>query len=139
VAGHGPVGKFSFPVSWFPDFDVATPLGRPLNTGDMLTATHTLCALKAGSEGPRTGKCAELPAPRILHPIVGSTFVVVSSAVPGARIRVYDATNKEIGDGSGTVIMLTRPITGTDVLTVVQQVGECTSKTGYRVSVRNAN
>ena len=74
---------------------------------------------------------------RILHPIVGTQYVVVSSAVPGAHIRVYDAANKEIGDGSGTVIWLKRKITGTDVLTVIQQVGECTSKTGYRVSARN--
>ena len=63
VTGHGPVGKFTTPISWFPDFDVAKPLGRRLNSGDQLTATHTLCQLKVGTEGPRTGKCEELPAP----------------------------------------------------------------------------
>jgi hypothetical protein len=137
VAGHGSVGKFDTPVSWFPDFDVATPLGRKLNSGDQLTALHTLCQMRVATDVPKTGPCEDLPAPRILHPIVGTQFVVVSSSVPGARIRVYDDANKEIGDGSGTVIWLTRKLTGTDVLTVVQQVGACTSKTGYRVSVRN--
>ena len=95
VTGHGPVGKFTTPISWFPDFDVAKPLGRRLNSGDQLTATHTLCQLKVGTEGPRTGKCEELPAPRILHPIVGTQYVVVSSAVPGAHPSVR---RREQGD-----------------------------------------
>jgi hypothetical protein len=137
LVGRGLLGAFSYPVSWYPDFDVATPLGRPLAVGDQLTATQTLCKLKSVVEGTPAKKCAELPAPRIQHPIIGSRFVVVTESVPGARVRVYDAASKEIGDGSGTVIVLTRAITGTDTLTVVQQVGKCTSKTGYRVSGRN--
>jgi hypothetical protein len=134
---HGHLGTFSTSVSWKPDFDVATPLGRRMVPGDRLTATQTLCALSSTAETPPGTKCDDLPAPRILHPIVGTNYVVVAQSVPGARIRVYDAANIEIGDGSGTIIVLSRVITGTDTLTVVQQVGECTSKTGYRVSVRN--
>jgi hypothetical protein len=43
-----------------------------------------------------------------------------------------------LGDGSGTVIWLKRPLTGVDIITVVQQLTDkCTSSTGYRVSVRN--
>lgn len=63
--------------------------------------------------------------------------MIVTQFVPGARIRVYDDTGDELGDGSGTVVMLKRTLTGADILTVVQQVGECTSRQGYRVSVRN--
>lgn len=82
-------------------------------------------------------RCESLSAPRISHPIVGNNYVVVTQSVPGARIRVYDAGGVELGDGSGTIIVLTRPLTGADTITVVQQIGECTSRTGYRVSARN--
>ena len=133
----GSLGSFSTSVSWYPDFDVATPLGRRLVVGDKLTATQMLCDIESTGEIPPTVRCDELPAPRIQHPIVGNNYVVVTQSVPGARIRVYDAADREIGDGSGTIIILTRVLTGADVLTVVQQVGDCTSKTGYRVSVRN--
>ncbi len=136
-ATAGVLGGFSSSISWHPDFDVATPLGRRLAAGDRLTATQILCDMESTGEIPPAVRCEELPAPRIQHPIVGNNYVVVSESVPGARIRVYDAMDKEIGDGSGTVIVLSRALTGADVLTVLQQVGDCTSMTGYRVSVRN--
>lgn len=137
-AGFGAIGNFTTPVSWFPDYDVATRMGRPLLVGDRLTAAQSLCDTSGPkTETPPAQGCKELPAPRIRHPLVGDNFVVVTESVPGARIRVYDDSNTELGDGSGTVIVLRRAITGADILTVVQQVGECTSATGYRVSVRN--
>jgi hypothetical protein len=47
------------------------------------------------------------------------------------------ASGDELGDGSGTVITSKRVLTGADTITVVQQLDECTSRTGYRVSARN--
>ena len=136
-ATFGSLGSFTWPVSWFPDFDVASRLGRPLAVGDRLITSQMLCTAGPKVEIPEAVDCGELPAPRIRHPLVGDNFVVATQSVPGARIRVYDNTGDELGDGSGTVIMLRRSITGTDIITVVQQVGECTSSTGYRISVRN--
>jgi hypothetical protein len=136
-ATAGSLGDVTTPVSWFPNFDVATPLGRALNAGDRLQASQALCSKGPPTETPPTVRCESLPAPRISHPIVGNNYVVVTQSVPGARIRVYDAGGVELGDGSGTIIVLTRPLTGADTITVVQQIGECTSKTGYRVSARN--
>lgn len=133
----GQIGEFETPVSWMPDFDIATPMGRPLLFGDELSVGQLLCISGPEIIGDPAAGCDELPAPRIEHPIVGRNWVVVTSAVPGARVRVYDDTGDELGDGGGTIIMLKRTITGADVLTVTQQVGECTSSTGYRVSVRN--
>lgn len=130
-------GSFSTPISWYTNFDVATPIGRKLSATDQLGAIQTLCGMKSGNDSRRGRSCEDLPAPRIEHPVVGATYVIVSSAVPGARIRVYDDAGKEIGDGSGTVIWLSRAITGTDTITVVQQLGDCTSKQGFLVSVRN--
>jgi hypothetical protein len=135
--GTGTVADFTWPVSWFPDYDVASKLGRPLNSGDLLVSSQTLCTSGPLAETTDVIDCRELPAPVIHHPLVGQNYVVVTESVPGARIHVYDDTGDELGDGSGTVIMLKRTLTGADILTVVQQVGECTSRTGYRVSVRN--
>ncbi len=136
-ASFGPVGDFTWPVSWFPDFDVASRIGSPLSAGDQLVASQQLCIKGPETETPPAEECDALPAPRIRHPLVGDNFVVVTESVPGARIRVYDDSGDELGDGSGTVIMLKRAITGADTITVVQQVGKCTSSTGYRVSARN--
>ena len=129
-------GGFSTPVSWWPDYDLKTALGRPLVSGDAITAQQKLCASGPTTKTPPTGKCEDLPAPRIYTPIAGTNYVTVWQAVPGARIRIYDGSNIEIGDGSGNVIVLGRNLVVGDVLTVVQQIGECTSKTGYRISVR---
>lgn len=139
VNSVGAIGGFTTPISWYPDFDIKTILGRPIAAGESLWSLQELCNLKSKGETPSTVPCLDLPAPRIQHPIVGNNFVVVAQSVPGARIRVYDGIGKEIGDGSGTVIMLSRAITGADTLVIVQQLGECTSKTGYKVSVRNPN
>lgn len=133
----GQVGSFSTPISWKPNYDVATRIGRPLNASDRLTIGQELCAVTSTSEPTSVLPCEDLPAPKVGHPLVGQTFVIVTESIPGARVRVYDATDDELGDGSGTVIQLKRAITGADTLTVVQQVGDCMGKRGYLVSVRN--
>ncbi len=137
--GSGPIGKFSTPISWENNFDFKkSALGRPVAGGDQFVIFQQLCGLKIETEPPGIAECREIPAPRIDHPIVGANYVVVTNAIPGARIRVYDAANNEIGDGSGFVILLNRAITGTDQLTIVQQVGDCTSRQGYVIFVRNS-
>jgi hypothetical protein len=138
-ASFGRIDEFTWPVSWKPDFDVATPLGRPLSAGDLLIAGQFLCSEGAETTAmlPPAERCDALSAPRIRVPLVGDNNVVVTMSVPGARIRVHDGSGDELGDGSGTVIILKRVLTGVDTITVVQQLGECTSRTGYRVSVHN--
>jgi hypothetical protein len=131
----GPLGNVQTPVSWFPSFDVATPLGRPLNSSDRLTAAQALCTKGPDSPVPPAVRCEALTPPRIGQPWVGATFVAVLESVPGARVRIYDAGNIEIGDGSGTVIVLSRAVVAGDVLTAIQQIGECTSRGGYQVRV----
>lgn len=133
----GTVGTFSTPISWKPNYDVATRIGRPLSSSDRLSVGQQLCDVRADGIATVPLECRDLPAPRIRHPLVGETFVIVTEAVPGARIRIYDGSNTEIGDGSGVVIVLRRAITGADTLTVTQQVGNCVGTKAYRVSVRN--
>lgn len=135
-SSFGSLGEiYSWPVSWYPDYDFATPLGHPLQSGETLRASQRLCDKGPENQTPPTQSCEQLPPPRISTPVAGQTFVIVTDAVPGARIRVYDASNNELGDGSGSVIWLTRALTSSDTLTVVQQVGKCTSRQGYRVKV----
>ena len=45
-----------------------------------------------------------------------------------------------VGENLGLVVFLLnhRAITGTDQLTIVQQVGACTSRQGYVIFVRNS-
>ncbi|WP_337043827.1 hypothetical protein [Emticicia sp. 17c] len=138
VTGAGSA-KFTMPISYINNFDIATKIGRKLRAGDVMTAFQELCIKGPTTRTPEGSRCDALAAPKIAHPVVGSDVVVVTSSVPGARIRVYDGSGKEIGDGSGSIIKLSRKITGTDTLIVVQQVGECTSKEGYKVGVRNAS
>jgi hypothetical protein len=137
VVGFGDVAKFSTAVSWMPDINFAVNLGRPLQAGEVLEGMQVLCDKGPPGQSDPTSRCEALPPPRIRHPSVGDTVVVVTSAVPGARIRVTTSLNEELGDGSGSVIALSRPITSADVLLVVQQIGDCTSSLAYRVSVRN--
>ena len=131
-----PAGGFSTPISRWNNYDLKTALGHALGGGDSVSASQKLCMAGPENKTPPAGKCEELPPPRIFTPLAGTNFVVVWQAIPGARIRVYDASNTEIGDGSGSIITLSRNLTASDVLTVVQQVGECTSQRAYRISVK---
>jgi hypothetical protein len=79
--------------------------------------------------------CGRLPAPQIERPVAGAMFVIVARSVPGARVMVYDERRNEIGDGSGTVILLSRALVANEQLVVVQRVGQCTSQFAYVVRV----
>lgn len=125
----------SWPVTWYPDFDVAQGLGRPLVAGDQLEAYQELCEMGPSNVTPEAKDCEELPPPRIATPIAGQTWVSVTESVPGAQIRVYDSSLDELGDGAGTVVLLKRALMAGDVLLVVQQVGDCTGRLGYLIEV----
>ena len=134
----GEVGTFSSSVSWEPEYDIATKIGRPLNLSDIIILSQKLCDKTWGKFVTNGQDCASIPAPRIRHPRSGDTYVLVTSSIPGARIHVYDNNNNELGDGSGTIIHLNRAITGAGEILVVQQLGKCFSKKGYKISVRNS-
>jgi len=130
----GVLSIFSTAVGWKPEVDVATGLGRPLKASDKLSVVSALCT-DAKVSFPEARPCERLNAPRIAIPLVGQTFVTVTDAVPGARILVYDAALKEIGDGSGAQVGLTRAIVLGDILTVIQKLGRCTSASAYQTGV----
>ena len=127
----GPLRQFYTPISWAPNVDIATPLGRPLQAGDSLNVEQTLCGPSGPSVTVGVKECEDLPPPEIRRPVVGSDEVIVTSAVPGARIVVFDDAGVELGDGSGTVILLNRAIVAGDRLTVIQYLGSCTGQLSY--------
>lgn len=119
----------------------SSALGRALLAGESLKAVPAMyCPM--GPTGPPTSTppalpCGDLPAPVIAQPYKGDDHLVVLEALPGARIRVYDASMSEIADGAGTIIRLVPPrlVQWGETLTVVQQVGACFGTNGYRVVV----
>jgi len=131
--GTGQVASFSTAVDWNPEVNVATGLGRLVQSGDQFPIVSTLCE-EVKFEPDPARPCETLPVPRIATPIVGEISIVVSSYVPGARILVWDASDAKIGDGSGTEIGLTRTLVRGDILTVAQRLGRCMSKEAYQVS-----
>lgn len=100
---------------------------------------QTLCAFSSTPVLLEANKeCEDLPAPSITPPIVGDEYIIVSSAVPGATLRIYDESNVEIGDGAGNLIMLSRPLVGGESIIVVQQLGqECVADVGIELVVQD--
>ena len=108
-ATKGDIATFSTAVTFRPEIDVASGLGRLIQAGDKFTVVSSLCdAAKVSIDDAQP--CERLPAPKIAIPLVGQNFVTVTDAVPGARILIFDASLTKIGDGSGTQVGLTRAI-----------------------------
>jgi uncharacterized repeat protein (TIGR01451 family) len=134
------VGQFSSPESSLEEFDLTTSgLGRPLQAGDQVVLSQTLAGTI--SSGPSTNlpptasSCGSLPAPSIQTPAEGVAFVEVTQSIPGAQVLVFDGSGAELGCGSGATINLSRALVCGDILTVVQQIGGCTSATSFRTTV----
>ena len=132
----GGFGQFSTPISWHNEYDFATPLGGPLAPGQHLTVQQALCDKSPPTETPPAKECEDIPAPKIRIPLEGENYVVVTEAVAGARIHVFDSSNIELGDGSGNVIALNRALVFDETITVTQSIGDCKGKFGYKVKVR---
>lgn len=128
---------FDWPLDKRRNFDIAKTIGRTLSASDNWTLEHTLCGKTTTTE-PLRGEvvCSDLSAPAIEIPVADMTSVLLIDAVPGARVRIYDSSNEEIGDSSGDIINLSRPLVSSEVITAIQQVGDCISHQGYQVTVR---
>ncbi|MGI9293990.1 MAG: hypothetical protein ACR2PS_08405, partial [Pseudomonadales bacterium] len=135
-ASFGDFGKFSTPVSWHNEYDVAAKLGAPISAGEQLYVGQTLCDKGPTTETPPADRCEDIPAPKIRIPLHGEDFVIVTESVPGARIHVFDASNIELGDGSGSIIALNRTLVAGEQITVTQSIGDCKGRYGYKVTVR---
>jgi hypothetical protein len=133
-----PTGNFMTPISWLPDFNFSLALGRAMNAGESVTVRSELCASTKPvtfTSGTALG-CNQLPAPRVERAVAGADHIVMAEWVPGARIIVI-AGSTEIGDGSGTIITLSRALVAGETIRVVQRLGEnCTSFNAHIITVR---
>ena len=100
-------------------------LSTTLSTGDVVTATQTLCSSSDPSGSSTVNPCKDLPAPIIRTPEIGANKVFVLESLPGARIQVFDSNGEKIGDGGGSEIQLVRTIGASETLYVRQVVGRC--------------
>lgn len=132
-ASTGGSTSFSTAVSWNPEIDVATPLGRLIEPGDTFVIKAELCeAVEIETDPVRP--CEVLPAPVIGQPLVGDISITVLQAQPGARVLVFDGGGAKIGDGSGSEVGLTRALVKGDVLRVAQRLGRCESREAYQIA-----
>ena len=129
----------SWPFFMVGDYRMAQELGGRAVTGEVLQGQQRLCPNSppspVGSTLP-TLSCGDMPAPRIAVPTPGDQFVLPlrPESIPGAMIRVYDA-DREIGDGTGEVIMLDRELVAGEVLLVTQSLEGCEARRAYSIVV----
>ena len=111
-------------------------LGRAVIAGEPFRFQQNLCGVASPPVNlvPRKD-CSQLPAPAIAPPLPGDVFVIVVSAAPTATIRVWSGTDK-LGEGSGSVVLLSRPLVDGETIVVAQQVGECIGTSGQQLTVQ---
>lgn len=132
--GDGSGGGFITPMSWM-NFG----LNSPLALSDKLVVTQNLCDFSSQpsfAQSPTVLECLALPPPVINDPLPGKDFVTVIETLLGSRVRIYDESENELGDGTGSVIVLTRALTDGELVSVTQQIGDCISRQAYEYEVR---
>ena len=141
---NNPIGEIASWPTTRAIFDIVGPsafpnLGRPLDEGEVLEFSQTLC----DNEGPRVttppaSNCSQLQPPSVSPPLDGDEFLAMQEYVPGSIIRVW-ASGEEIGDGSGDIIRLKRPLVSNETILVSQELGsdsKCVSNGSTSIVVR---
>lgn len=127
----------SWPFRRVVDYD----LGAPLVATDLLVGTQELCE--------ETSEPLDLPPPvacspqnvvvKIATPHHGDdTVLVTEGLIPGATVRIFDKTATEIGNGSGTIIQLTRDLVRGEMIAVKQEMPTCVLDLAFFVIVEDA-
>ena len=121
--------------SW--SVDVTTALGGPLQAAHLVSAQQYLCGLTSDlNELPPPIACSEdTLVPMVARPHDGDDFVLVTYAVPGSTLRVFDNTSDEIGNGSADVIELSRALVAGEIIYVTAQLETCTVNRAYSLMV----
>jgi hypothetical protein len=112
--------------------DLATPINA---AADTFSATQQLCP---GDPHSPPGHGAPVPCSKLAAPLVapvqdGDTQIVLLDFVADATIKVF-VNLKKTGEGSGPVIVLTKPVPHNAVIDVWQIVGTCKGSTVQELS-----
>lgn len=111
---------------------------RRLVAGEKLYAIQSFDDCDVQSEpGPTStvSPCSALRAPVIHRPAPGEQELVVVHSQPHAVILVYDQSAQLIGRGIAPRVPLSRPLTTTEELRILQVLESCRSSTAYRIHV----
>ncbi len=108
---------------------------QPYQLSDTLEVRQTLCTTSIPADIPPPITCGNVPTPKVIPPIEGENFIALFDSVPGARIRIYDSSDIELGDGGGRTILLTRQLAG-EAIRVVQDLTECIGTLATEITVR---
>lgn len=126
----------SFPAT-LQTVDVATPLSRPLTTGEELQMQQTFCEeiYSDPYTTPEVSDCSLLPSVQIVAPRAGDQHVqLLGPRVPGSTIRVYHVDNgEEIGDSGGSRVTLRYSLSTGETIRVMQELSStgCTAGEHY--------
>lgn len=118
-----------------------TPLGL-VSPGDQLVARQELCSVASSGSHPTSAVACDpmTLVPTIAHPQNGDNFVLVTDSVLGATIRVFgqEPTNTlvELGNGTGDLIAVSRPLSKGETITVSQSLEGCTPYQAYSIVVK---
>jgi hypothetical protein len=111
-------------------------LSPPFSTGESFSATQAMCPGDPPSPpgGGKVSSCSSLPAPGIGPVQAGDTEVTVTSAAPGATIKVF-VNGSQAGTGAPPTILLNTTLKLGDTVHVVQELPGCKGQTALEVKV----
>jgi hypothetical protein len=106
----------------------------PISAFEVFQARQWLCPGDTPSPPGTTTAipCGNLRAPTVAPIQDGDTIVTVSNYQPDAQIKVF-ANSQKVGDGSGPIVPLTRPIGHNELVHVFQVVGTCVGSTAQEI------
>jgi hypothetical protein len=111
-------------------------LSPTFNAADVFTATQAMCPGDPASP-PGTGTitpCSSLPAPKIGPVQSGDTRITITSAAPGATIKVW-VNGLHVATGSAPVVPLGTTVKLGDTIHVVQELPGCKGQWVLEVKV----
>ncbi len=106
--------------------EVTSALGGAVQTTDEIVATQSLCGVPSTAAQIDPVACtATNLIPAIAPPLNGDDFVLVTTAIPGSNVRVFDSASNELGQGSSDAINLSRELSGGELVYVVAELPGC--------------
>jgi hypothetical protein len=124
----------SVPFNWLPGVEVGFTLGVQ---DELAVGQHGCSGENEESASMNVSPCKGGVLAgylEIAQPQGGDEFVLVTEGIPSATVRVL-ANDGEIGSGSGHVIGLNRELVPGELLSIIQELKDCSADSGYVIAV----
>jgi hypothetical protein len=118
------------------DFGISYPLGTTFTVSQHLCPQSDSAPVTTLPITPLP--CSQMAAPRIKTPLsAGQQWIQVTEKQGGARVHVFGSSPYgEIGDSTASLISLSRPLVGGEVVKVFQETAGCLGTRYFPVAVR---